>query len=45
MNSGSAKAAHLSRYVEKDNGEAEEKNRISLKLEIKGILCIGQWTT
>ena len=27
MNSGSAKAAHLSRYVEKDEGEAEEKNK------------------
>ena len=27
MNSGSAKAVHLSRYVEKDLGEAEEKNK------------------
>ena len=27
MNSGSAKAVHLSRYVEKDEGEAEETNK------------------
>ena len=27
MNSGSAKAVHLSHYVEKDLGEAEEKNK------------------
>ena len=33
MNSGSAKAVHLSRYVEKDEGEAEEKNKVLSNVE------------
>ena len=33
MNSGSAKAVHLSRYVEKDVGEAEDKNKVLSNVE------------
>ena len=33
MNSGSAKAVHLSRYVEKDEEEAEEKNKVLSNVE------------
>ena len=42
MNSGSAKAVHLSRYVEKDEGEAEEKNKVLSNVE-KGLFENGQW--
>ena len=38
MNSGSAKAVHLSRYVEQDEGEAEEKNKELSNVE----KCEGQ---
>ena len=33
MNSCSAKAVHPSRYVEKDDGEAEEKNKVLSNVE------------
>ena len=46
MNSGSAKAVHLSRYVEKDEGEAEEKNKVLSNVEKgerKAYFENGQW--